>query len=123
MQLGQRGVGRRRASRECGVRRGTRIYGFAKRVELLEGDVPLAGEDVAGELAPVCRDGEIRVGGEDAEVVEIVGSPAIVPVRVLEFAKVVERSNLLERDLRWVGVRVRGEGMKEDSLGTRPGGT
>ena len=77
----------------------TSVDGFAKGVELLEGDVPLAGEDVAGELSPVCRDGEIRVGGEDAEVVEIVGSPAVVPVRVLEFAEVVEGGDLLKSDL------------------------
>lgn len=45
-------------------------------------------------------DGEVGVGGEDAEVVEVVRRAAVVSVRVLEFAKVVERGDLVERDLR-----------------------
>ncbi len=78
---------------------GTSVDGFAEGVELFESDVPLTGEDVARELAPVGRYGEIGVGGEDAEVVEVVGSTAVVSVRVLEFAKVVERGDLFEGDL------------------------
>ena len=56
------------------------VDGFAKGVELFEGDVPLSGEYVARELSPVGGDGEIGVGGEDAEVVEVVGGTAVVSV-------------------------------------------
>ena len=81
----------------------TGVDGFAERVELFECDVPLASENVAGELAPVGGDGKIGVGGEDAEVVEVVGGAAVVSVRVLEFSKVVECGDLLERNLLGVG--------------------
>ena len=51
----------------------------------------------------MCRRVEVDVGGEDAEVVQIVGGTAVVSVRVLEFSKVVECGDLLERDLLGVG--------------------
>ena len=82
-----------------GVGGGTRIDSLAEGVELLECNIPLTGEDVTGKLAPVGGDGEIGVGGEDAEVVEIIGSAAVIAVRVLEFSKVVESGDMLERDL------------------------
>lgn len=94
MQLGQRGVGRRRSSRECGVRRGTRIYGFAKRVELLKGDVPFACEDIACKLSPVCGQSKVRVGGEDTEVIEVICSSAVVTIGILELTKVVQGVDL-----------------------------
>ena len=65
------------------------VDGFAKGVELFEGDVPLSGEDVARELSPVGGDGEIGVGGENAEVVEVVCGTAVVAVRILELPEVV----------------------------------
>ena len=85
-----------------------RVDRVPQGVELLEGHVPLSGEDVAGELAPVRGHGHLGVGGEDAEVVEVVGSAAIVSVRVLELAEVVECGDLFERDLCEVGKGVGG---------------
>ena len=68
------------------------IDGFAKGLEFLKSNVPLASEDIACELAAVGGDGKIGVGGEDAEVVEVVSGTTVVSVRVLEFAEVVEVS-------------------------------
>ena len=82
-----------------GVGGDARIDSFAKGVELFECNIPLTGQDVTCELTPVGGDGEIGVGGEDAEVVEIIGSAAVIAVRVLEFSKVVESGDMLERDL------------------------
>jgi len=53
----------------------------------------------SGEFAPVCRGGEIGIGGEDAEVVEIVGCTTVVAVRISEVAKVIQRGDLLEGEL------------------------
>ena len=100
-RVGSRGGG------ELGHGGCTSIDGLAKRVEFLERGVPLAGEDIAGQLAPMGGDGEIGVGGEDAEVVEVVGSAAVISVRVLELAKVVEGGDLFESNLGDVRTRVR----------------
>jgi hypothetical protein len=48
---------------------GARVNGFAEGVELFKGDIPSAGEDVGGELAPVGGGVQVVVGGEDTEVV------------------------------------------------------
>ena len=44
-------------------------------------------------------DGKIGVGGQNAEVVEVVSGTTVVSVRVLEFAEVVEGGDLLKSDL------------------------
>ena len=93
---------------ELGNRGSTRVVGFVERVELFEGNGPLAGEDVARELTPVGGDGEIGVGREDAEVVEVICGARVVSVRVLELAEVVECGDLFERDLGEVGKGVGG---------------
>ena len=92
-----------------GVGGDARIDSFAKGVELFECNIPLTGQDVTCELTPMGGDGEIGVGGEDAEVVEVVGGAAVVSVRVLKLAKVVERGDLVERDLEGLGREVEGE--------------
>ena len=43
--------------------------------------------------------GEVGVGGENAEVVEVVGGATVVSIAVLELAKVVESIDLLKGDL------------------------
>lgn len=48
------------------------------------------------------RDGEVCVGGQYPEVVEVVCGAAIVPVRVLELTKIVEGGDLAEGEL-WKG--------------------
>jgi len=48
---------------------GSRIDGFAKGVELFEGNVPSASEDVGSEFAPVSRGVEVVISGKDTEVV------------------------------------------------------
>ena len=111
VKLAKGRVGSRRGG-ELGHGGSTSIDGLAKRVEFLQCGVPLAGEDIAGQLAPMGGDGEIGVSGEDAEVVEVIGGTAVVSVRVLELAKVVEGCDLLERNLR-EGDRVGKQGKKE----------
>jgi hypothetical protein len=40
---------------------------------------------------------EVRICGEDPEVVEIICGAAIVAISILELTKVVQRSDLLQR--------------------------
>ena len=47
----------------------------------------------------MCRDQEVGIGGEDAEMVEVICCTAVVAVRVLEFSKVVESGDLIECEL------------------------
>ena len=77
VKLAKGRVGSRRGG-ELGHGGSTSIDGLAKRVEFLQCGVPLAGEDIAGQLAPMGGDGEIGVGGEDAEVVEVVSGAAVI---------------------------------------------
>ena len=90
MQLRARSITLSRVRRRCT----TRVDRVPQRVELLKRDVPLAGEDVGGELAPVRGGEKICVGGEDAEVVEVVSGTGVVAVCVLELAKGVEGGDL-----------------------------
>ena len=108
VKLAEGGVGVGGGCSELRHGRCTCVDGLPKRVELLEGDIPLASEDVARELTPVGGDGEIGVGREDAEVVEVICSARVVSVRVLELAEVVECGDLFERDLCEVGKGVGG---------------
>ena len=62
------GRGRRRGCCEKG-RGASAVDDLAKSVEFLQGDFPTAGEDVGGELSPVCGCGEVIVGGQDSEVI------------------------------------------------------
>jgi hypothetical protein len=91
----------------AGERRGasTRVERLAKRVELLECDVPFPREDIRGEFAPVRGGVQVHVGGENAEVVEVVRCARIVPICVLELAKVVQCGYLLEGELQKSGGR------------------
>ena len=53
----------------------------------------------------MCGGVEIRVRGEDPEMVEIIRRSAVVPNRVLELSEIVERGDLFQIDLeseRWV---------------------
>ena len=95
----RRGRGRCSGRRERGCAC-TRVERLAQRVELLERHVPLAREDVRGKLAPVRGRVQIGVGGQHAEVVEVVGSARVVPVRVLELSKVVQCGDLFEGELK-----------------------
>jgi hypothetical protein len=66
MQLGKRrflqivGVGGCRCEEGRGC---SRVDGFSEGVELFQGDIPPAGEDVRGEFTPVRRVVEVVVGG------------------------------------------------------------
>ena len=87
-----------RASRKrCGAR--ARVERRTECVELFERDVPLPREDVGGELSPVRGDVQVRVGGEDAEVIEVVRGARIVPASVLELSKVIQGGYLFEGEL------------------------
>ena len=99
VELRERGVGGGGGSSELRHGRCARVNGFPKRVELFKRNVPFSSKDIASEFTPVCGDCKFRVGREDTEVVEVVGSAAIVSVRVLELAEVVECGDLLKRDL------------------------
>ena len=53
----------------------------------------------------MCGGVEIRICGEDPEMVEIIRRSAVVPNRVLELSEIVERGDLFQVDLkseRWV---------------------
>ena len=80
------------------------VDGVAEGIELFKGDLPLAGENVRSKFAPVGGGVEICVGGEDAEMVEVICGARVVAVGILELAKVVERSYLLEGELRGIGL-------------------
>ena len=53
----------------------------------------------------MCGCVQVHVGGEHAKVVEVVRGTRIVPIRVLELAKVVQRGYLLEGELQKSGGR------------------
>lgn len=72
---------------------------LAEAVELLERSVPRTLEDVGRELAPHGRQDELRVGRQDAEVVQVVRRAAVVADRVLELAELVEQLDLVVGDL------------------------
>lgn len=73
---------------------------IAQVLDLGQRVLPRTGQDVAGELAPVCRVVQVERGGEDEEMVEKVGCFSVLPKGVLILAEVVERIDLLERYLR-----------------------
>lgn len=105
VQLSQRGLGDGDGDVGAGSQGGEEggglagVDGVAQGVEFFECDLPFSGEDVAGEFAPVGGGVEIGVSGENAEVVEIVSGAAVVPVRVLELAKVVKSGYLFKGEL------------------------
>jgi hypothetical protein len=94
---GGRDSGRTRGGRD--ERGRARVDRIAERVYLLECGRELAAENVRGELAPVGGGKEVGVGGEDAEVVEVVGGSGIVAACELELAKVVQSVDLFECEL------------------------
>ena len=67
-----------------------RVDRVAEGVEFLKRCLPLTSEDIGRELSPVCRDQEVRIGGEDAEMVEVICCAAVVAVRELEVSEVVQ---------------------------------
>ena len=77
------------------MRRGARVYGLAKAVQLFQGGVPFTCQDVTGKLSPMGGYGELWVRREHPKVIEVISGPGVVAVRVLELAKVVQRVDLL----------------------------
>ena len=88
--------GRSCSKKGCGA---AAVDGVSEGIELFKSDVPATGKDIGGEFTPVCRGVEIIVRGKHSEMVQPVSSAAVVPVRVLELAKIIEGSDLLEREL------------------------
>lgn len=83
----------------CG---GARVDEVPQGVELFEGGVPFTREDVSSEFSPVRGGRQVVVGGEDAEVVKVVGGAGVRADGVLEFSKGVESGDLLRCKL-WIG--------------------
>ena len=77
---------------------GGRVNLLAKQLELLKSTVPLSSENVAGKLTPVAAHGEDRVGGEDAEVVEVGRGLTVVTTAKLEVTVSVEGVDLLDSE-------------------------
>jgi len=78
---------------------GTRVDEVLDLVDALEGLVPGSGEDVGGELSPVSGKVEVGIGGEDEEMVEVLGCTGVVSVGVLELSVVVESEDGLGSEL------------------------
>lgn len=72
---------------------------LADVLDLLDGRLPVGGQDLGGELAPRRGGDLVVIGGQDSELVEHVGGGAVLAASELELAKVVEGVDHLHGDL------------------------
>mmetsp|Transcript_6598 Transcript_6598/g.17115 ORF Transcript_6598/g.17115 Transcript_6598/m.17115 type:complete len:233 (+) Transcript_6598:1151-1849(+) len=71
----------------------------AQRVKVIQRRVPVAAEDLAGQLAPQCRERLLHVRRQKPVVGEQIGSHAIVAALEEKLGVLMEHLNLLRRDI------------------------